>query len=376
MAIWGFATDSQLLASFLGAIVVGIAYWMLGRLPVRLSVRLGATLFLGVGTVIWYASMLGTTWYLAHLVATGLMLAAIGVALGADPVATSREAAVEGEDDWYPEADEGPLLGALARPWTLIDGRQVLAGLLLGLACGARLTALFGVPLLVFVGGGGSWRRRILSTGLGLAIPLAGLVAYNVLSTGHLFSPVYEYLYRLEAGFYTLLNYNLEWAIEDPRYIPQNLGIALLGMPEVLPPCEPSAVRGWFDPALPVCDAQGCRDERAADQPGLAPGHPRDPPVRPKSDRHRGRDRGRRDRVREPHALQPGLGPVRLPLLKRPGALRSRSPGHRPRAIWRPAHPGRRTDRGVDRDQLVGRDLGRHARLVRLLPAATLSFAA
>ena len=251
VAIWGFATDSQLLASFLGAIVVGVAYWMLGRLPVGLWVRLGATLFLGVGTVIWYASMLGTTWYLAHLVATGLMLAAIGIALGADPVATSPEAAVEGEDDWYPEGDEGPLLGALARPWALIDSRQVLAGLLLGLACGARLTALFGVPLLVFVGGGGSWRRRIVSTGLGLAIPLAGLAAYNVLSTGHLFSPVYEYLYRLEAGFYTFLNYNLDWAIEDPRYIPQNLGIALLGVPEILPPCEPGAVRGWFDPACP-----------------------------------------------------------------------------------------------------------------------------
>jgi hypothetical protein len=251
VAIWGFATDSQLLCSLLGALVVGIAYWTLGRLPIRFSVRLATTLFLGVGTVIWYASMLGTTWYLAHLVATGLMLGAVGLALGGDPVATSPEAALEGEDDWYPEADERPLLEALRRPWTLLDWKQVAAGMLLGLACGARLTAIFGAPLLVFVGGGGSWRRRVASTGLGLAIPLAVLVAYNLASTGHLFSPVYEYLYRLEAGFYTFLNYNLDWAIEDPRYIPQNLGIALLGTPDFLPACDPGAIRGWFDPGCP-----------------------------------------------------------------------------------------------------------------------------
>jgi hypothetical protein len=196
--------------------------------------------------------MLGTTWYLAHVVAMGLTLAAIGVALGGDEVAIAG--ALDGDDEWYPDP-EGSVADGLAavlhRPWTLIDRRQFLAGFLLGLAGTARLTVIFGAPLLLLVGSGGSWRRRVVSTGAGMALPLLGLLAYNLVSTGHLFNPAYDHLYQLEAGFYTFLNYNQDWAIEDPRYIPQNLGIALFGLPKILPACEAGGARGLFDPACP-----------------------------------------------------------------------------------------------------------------------------
>jgi hypothetical protein len=147
-----------------------------------------------------------------------------------------------------------------------VDRRQFVAGLLFGLACTARLTVVFGAPFFALVGSGGNWRRRGWSAGLGAALPILGLVLYNVLTTGDVFHPAYDYLYALEANGYPSLGYHPEWAVEDPRYIPQNIGIALLGMPDLLPAAlpdslavvpvsvctEPGAVRGLFDPACPL----------------------------------------------------------------------------------------------------------------------------
>ena len=263
VAVFGLATNAALIATVLGALVVGLAFWMLGRLPVRPSVRLATTVALGLGSVFWYAAQLGSTWYLAHVVAVGLTLLAIAVALDADPAAVAASA----HDDWEDPADragDGPTPGldaavpptragtGLLRAALPLDGRQVLAGFLLGLAATARLTIVFGLPFLMLVGGGRTWQRRGLSAGIGAAIPLLGLSLYNLASTGHLFHPAYEYLYRVEIGFYPplfpYLHYHRDWAIEDPRYIPQNLGLMLAGLPEILPRCDvPGAARGLFD---------------------------------------------------------------------------------------------------------------------------------
>jgi len=83
VAIWGLAANGQLVFAIIGAIDVGLAWWVLGRLPIRTWVRLATTVFLGFGTVLWYAAQIGTTWYQAHVLAVGLALAAIGVAIGA-----------------------------------------------------------------------------------------------------------------------------------------------------------------------------------------------------------------------------------------------------------------------------------------------------
>jgi hypothetical protein len=151
------------------------------------------------------------------------------------------------------------------RPWRLLDPRQVAIGFLFGLAATARLTVLFGAPFFMLVGSGGSWQRRTVSAGLGAAIPVAALLVYNVVSTGHLFHPAYEFLYRVEAFGYPSLGYDLDWSIEDPRYIPQNLGIMLFSLPVLFPDTipaalgdygrlciDPGALRGVFDEACPI----------------------------------------------------------------------------------------------------------------------------
>ena len=60
--------------------------------------------------------------------------------------------------------------------------------------------------------------------------PLLLLLVYNVATTGHVFNPGYEYQYQLEANGYPTLGYHPDWSMEDPRYIPQNVGIALFGL--------------------------------------------------------------------------------------------------------------------------------------------------
>ena len=276
VALWGLATDGQLVFAIIGAIDVGIAWWMLGRLPIRTWVRVATTVFLGFGTVLWYAAQIGTTWYQAHVLAVGLALAAIAVAIGND-----RHAA-RSEDDLPDDAD-GPAVDESAAaddpgasdgsrrllgiriPDVTPDRQQFLAGVLFGLACTSRLTVVFAAPFFILVGSGGSWQRRAWSAAIGAGIPLAFLVSYNLISTGHIFHPGYQYLYELEAGFYKPLNYHLEWQIEDLRYLPQNFGIMFLNTPVWMPTqvpsaldmggplcTDPAAVRGLFNPDCPL----------------------------------------------------------------------------------------------------------------------------
>jgi len=275
VALWGLAANGQLVFSILGAIDVGIAWWVLGKLPIRTWVRVATTVFLGFGTVLWYAAQIGTTWYQAHVLAIGLALAAIGVAIGGD-----RDAA-RSEDDLADELEASDLAtgtpvgsgtAAIARDRprfrladVVPDPRQFAAGILFGLACTSRLTVAFAAPFFVLVGWGGSWQRRGWSAALGAGIPIGLLLVYNLVSTGHVFHPGYQHLYELEAGFYTPLNYHLDWQIEDLRYLPQNFGIMFLNGPVWLPAevpsalglggplcTDPSMVRGLFNPDCPL----------------------------------------------------------------------------------------------------------------------------
>jgi hypothetical protein len=264
VAAWGLSTDDQTIFTFLAAIDVAVCWWLLGRLRIQPVARLATLIFFAFGTVFWYTAQLATTWYQAHIVAVGLAMLAVGLALGADPTAQDDEPGAEGE--LGPDDDPARTLAAPAGHLLAIDRRQFVIGLLFGLAATARLTILLAAPFFVLVGSGGSWWRRSWSAGLGAAIPVAVLLAYNVAVTGHVFHPAYDHLYRLEARAYTALHYHPEWAAEDPRYLAQNLGIMFLSTPEILPErlrdtlgtideplcTEPGAQRGLFDPDCPL----------------------------------------------------------------------------------------------------------------------------
>ena len=84
VAVFGLATDAQLVGAVLGAINVGLAWRLTRRLTDDRAVSVLATTFFGFGTVHWYAAMLSTTWFLAHVLATTLLLLSITLALDAE----------------------------------------------------------------------------------------------------------------------------------------------------------------------------------------------------------------------------------------------------------------------------------------------------
>ncbi len=260
VALYGIHTDDQTIFTVLAAIDVAICWWMIGRLRVGLLARFATTVFFAFGTVFWYAAQNATTWYQAHIVAVGLTMLAVGLAVGADPDDGTADprGAISATD---PPADPG-------RPHRRFapDPRAFAIGILFGLASTARLTVILAAPFFALVGPGGNVRRRGWSAGLGAAIPVGLLLAYNVATTGHVFHPAYDHLYQLEARAYVALGYHVDWAAEDPRYIPQNLGIMLLGAPEIAPDrlrdtlgmmdrplcTDPGATRGLFDVTCPL----------------------------------------------------------------------------------------------------------------------------
>jgi hypothetical protein len=237
VAVYGLGASAALAAALLGAVNVGLAWRLASHLTRDPAAAVLATLFFAFGTVHWYAAMLGSTWFLAHVVATTFLLAAIVAALDGERRAAAARVA-------------GAAAAPLRRIAGLVEPRQFLAGLLLGIAATARLTTLFGASFFLFVGAGGSIRRRGVSAALGAVIPVALLLAYNMAATGSVFNPAYEYLYQTEirpapdGGLAQLfpelsgITYHPdEWAIEDVRYLPQNLLIMLGWLPVVNPEC-------------------------------------------------------------------------------------------------------------------------------------------
>jgi hypothetical protein len=210
VAVWGLGTNGAAVAAVLGSVNVVLCWTMLLAVTPHRSAALLGTLFYAFGTVAWYAAMLGSTWFLAHVVASTCLFLAITLAVRAD---TFR-------------------LRASAGSATSARRHQVAAGLAFGAAATARLTTIAGAPFFAFVGGGGSWSHRALAAGTGAVIPVLLLLGYNLVTTGELFHPAYDYLYEVEYRPRPEL-VNPDWAAEDPRYIPQNLGIMLGSLPLV-----------------------------------------------------------------------------------------------------------------------------------------------
>ena len=68
----------------LGAVNVGLCWRMLIRVTPRRDAAALGTIFYGFGTVAWYAAMLGSTWFLAHVVASTFLFLGITAALDAE----------------------------------------------------------------------------------------------------------------------------------------------------------------------------------------------------------------------------------------------------------------------------------------------------
>jgi hypothetical protein len=201
VSLWHEATNEQLLAAIFGAIDVGIAYWMLGFLPINRGIRWFTTLFLGLGTVLWYASAIGSTWFWAHIVAVGCLLGAVGLALSADasaagPRPLAEELAAARRQRWpggWQSAAAvvvlgglGALLFLLARVGTdaaletAVGVAASIAAAFLALAVAGRRDALIPILIVVLVVGGVP-ALLILGSASSTALAFVDLIAVGAL---------------------------------------------------------------------------------------------------------------------------------------------------------------------------------------------------
>ncbi|MFL5685846.1 MAG: hypothetical protein ACJ77D_07305 [Chloroflexota bacterium] len=264
VAAFGLRADDQLIFTVLAAVDVALCWWMIGRLGVSTVVRVGTTVLFAFGTVFWYTAQNTTTWYQAHIVSVGLTMLAVGVALSGDEAAGARTSTAGASGPGTSTAGTSTA-GRSAAPSRRMR-TALLSGALIGLASTARLTVILATPFFLIVGPRMDWRRRAVPVLVGAAIPVLALLGYNIVSTGHVFHPAYDHLYQLEASAYTGLGYHPDWAAEDPRYVPQNIGIMLFSTPRLFPDrfqdtlgtvnrplcATPGATRGLFDVDCPV----------------------------------------------------------------------------------------------------------------------------
>jgi hypothetical protein len=259
VALFGMATDAQLFGAVLGAINVGLAWRLTMRLTESRSAAFLATLFFAFGTVHWYAAIISTTWFLAHVVAVTFLMLGVTLALDAERreqvrrvmrVGAAHRSAIGARNPLAETLEQKSLFVAWGRRlFGQIDGMQLMAGFVFGIAALSRLTIIFGAPFFLFVGGGGSYFKRALSAGIGAVIPVALIGVYNYLSTGHMFNPVYEFLFQQQfhglgyapsEAFYG----QRSWGPEHPLYIPLNAVIMFLWPPDLMPALDGCATAG------------------------------------------------------------------------------------------------------------------------------------
>jgi 4-amino-4-deoxy-L-arabinose transferase-like glycosyltransferase len=151
VAAFGTGFDESLLSIMLASLCVSLTWLMLKKIGSNTNKALWLTALLGFGTCLWFIASVGTSWYIAEVVAVLFLTSAILVAL-------------------YKRS-------------------YVLVGLLLGFAALARLPVALAFPFFLFLiyERDNAWKPRIKQAALffvGLAIPVSLYFLYNVARWG------------------------------------------------------------------------------------------------------------------------------------------------------------------------------------------------
>ena len=194
VAVFGREFPAQTYSALYGGLAVGLVYLVLGRLGLALRVRdrLALAAVFAFGTCFWFIAIGGSAWYFAHVAAVLLLAASVLCALTKQPA------------------------------W--------IAGLLLGLAALARLPVGLALPFVLaaqldFPGlaglramDRGALVRTTVVFGLGLAVPAAVYIAFNIVRWGTILDQSYVAIPGvLEDPIYA------KHGILSPWYIPRNV---------------------------------------------------------------------------------------------------------------------------------------------------------
>lgn len=200
--LFGITFSDILFGVLLGALNVALAYSLLARLVEKTSTRLWLVALFAAGTSHWWLSSVGAVWFNAQLTALLFMLL------------FAQDAIKD-------------------KPW--------LAGLWLGLAFLSRPTTLFSAGfyvLLVFSREHKlqSSMKKLIPFGVMLAGSMAIMLTYNYLRFGNPLDFGYGYV----IGKNTLIETYKRSGGFNIRYIPCNMYVSLLGMPNINPPILPT----------------------------------------------------------------------------------------------------------------------------------------
>ncbi len=190
---FGTTVSQRVVTNAIGAVNVSLMWHIFKVLRVRRDVSVGLTILFGFGTVHWYSSQVGTTWFYAHIVAVFFLFLAIIEAF------SSR--------------------------------RPILIGLFLGFAALSRQLTMFSLPFFLLAlakDGRVDWRKllKLLFT-LGSILLLYSL--YNYVRVGSLFDTTYTELYK----WYMPGDYQ-RYGIMDLHWLPGGLYAMLLIPPKLL----------------------------------------------------------------------------------------------------------------------------------------------
>lgn len=197
VAVWGEATEQLRVCMFVGAIDVLLAWVLAGRMAINGGLRIGLTILYGFGTVHYSATIIGTIWFYAHVVAEMGMLLALIEFFG--------------------------------------KRRFLLIGFWMGLAFLSRQATILGSVF--FVGWlvwqrPEQWVRAFINFCVGFS-PLFGFNSWfnwarfgNPLESGYLLQNFYSSVQAPEIKKYGFFNF---------AYIPKHLKLIFTEMPQILP---------------------------------------------------------------------------------------------------------------------------------------------
>lgn len=191
VVFFGKNFPQNLIASITGTGIVFFTMLLALRIKKDIKLMIWAGLFSGFGTIIWFLSSVGSTWYFGQITACFFLLGALVEALGKK------------------------------RVW--------IVGILVGAAYLARVNTIVGVPIFIYL-----LREKFRSFKnifyfcFCLGIFLLTNAFYNFLR----FGVFWDKGYLLIPGVSTELWYR--HGVENPTYIPDNLRVAFLSLPKFI----------------------------------------------------------------------------------------------------------------------------------------------
>lgn len=191
VSIRGVQTDEVRVSQFLGAITVALVFILLTRMDLGKKEKFFLTALFGFGTVFFSTTILGTTWFFAHLVATLFLVLALIEFFG--------------------------------------QKRAFLMGFFIGLAALSRQATVLGsVFFLIMFWGEKNFRKQVLFFALGLALPFSFQAFFNFARFGNFF----ESGYLLQNWYSSYQAADIaKYGFFNHAYLPRHLSLIFLKMP-------------------------------------------------------------------------------------------------------------------------------------------------